>query len=198
MIQLNEASKFKEPHCDDPENCEYCKKKWTRLHAIHALAYFIVGIIFNYAPQYIGTQENWIINKGDTGGYVSLIFFAVGVYELYCAYPRLFTYLNAYLLFLSVGATLYYATMTTKPGISPKAIESFREMTRSMSFGFLVLTIITIANILPSLMDWCEENKKNVKSLFKLRKVSGFILGVLAISTALFQFLQVLLSLFRH
>jgi hypothetical protein len=94
--ELTEASKFKEPHCEEPENCEYCKKKWTRLHAIHALAYFIVGIIFNYAPQYIGTQENWIINKGDTGGYVSLIFFAVGIHELYCAYPRLFTYLNAY------------------------------------------------------------------------------------------------------
>jgi hypothetical protein len=196
--ELTEASKFKEPHCDNPDNCEYCKKKWILLHTIHALEYFIIGIIFNYAPQYIGTQENWIINKGDTGGYVSLIFFAVGVYELYCAYPRLFTYMNAYLLFLSVGITLYYAAMTTKPGISPKVSESFREMTRVMSFGFLILTIMSIALISPRLIDWWEENKKNIKSLSKLKKISGLILGILAIGTALFQFLQVLLSLFNH
>ncbi len=40
--ELDEASKFKD-HCDDPKNCEYCKKKWILFHAIYALAYFIIG-----------------------------------------------------------------------------------------------------------------------------------------------------------
>lgn len=138
-----------------------------------------------------------IINKGDTGGYVSLIFFAVGICELFYAYPRLFTYLNVYLLFLSAGITLYYATIT-RTGISSRVSESFRETTRIISFGFLILTIMSIARISPRLMDWWEENRKNIKSLFKPKEVSGFILGVLAIGTALFQFIQVILSFFHY
>ena len=166
------------------------------MNAIHALAFFIVGILLNYAPQYIGAQNNWIINKGETGGYMSLVFFIAGIYELYCAYPHLFTYLNVYFVFLSMGISLYYATARTD--ISPEVGESFRELCKFFSFGFLAITIISIAMISPRLMDWWEENKKNIKSLFNLKRVSGFILGVLAIGTALFQFLQVIISLFRH
>lgn len=193
--QIIEMSKFKH-HCDDSNNCEYCKKKWIRLHVIHALACFIVGILFNYAPQYIGTQENWIINKGDIGGYISLIPFAIGVYKLYCAYPRVFTQGNAFLLFLPTGAITFYGASRSVG--SSKAKESFMEWSNVMSFGFLILTIMTIARISPRLMDWWEENKKDIKSFFKTKGILEFILGALAIGTALFQFVQVLLSLFQH
>ncbi len=191
--ELVESSKFKE-HCDEPENCEHCKKRVTILHTIHAFAFFIIGIIINYAPQYIGIQENWIINTGNTSGWVSLVFFIVGIYELYGTYPRIFTYLNMYFLFISTGSVIFYIGALD---LSAK-YEPMKENFRLMSFGMLIITIMSIMMISPRLMDWWEENKKNVKSSLKLKKISGFILGALAIGTALFQFIQVLLSLFHH
>src|SRR5436190_11412171 len=97
--QIIEMSEFK-PHCDDPGNCEYCKKKWPRLHTIYALAFFIIGVITSYAPQYIGTQDNWVINKGDASQLISLFFFIVGICYAHCAYPCIFTQRNAFLLSL--------------------------------------------------------------------------------------------------
>ncbi len=160
-----------------------------REYIVDALSYIVVGITAGFARQYIQTDNPTVINISLM---VSIYFLILGIYRLRRIYPH---------ILLWIGVTYVFCAMpflTVLTYYMSQMIPRARHTDRAISFMFLIVTIFEFFALISYLLDLYGKNRKNIKIHFNLKKISVFILGIITMGTALFQFLQVLLSFIHH
>ncbi len=160
-----------------------------RNSTINALGCFIISIIINCAPQYIETKNVLFVNISQCGSFILLM---IGIFIIEHTYPNLFDSEKAICILSTIIAIVFY--WVAEPSVAQKVPLAIRQFFRIMSFMALLLTVLMLISNFPRLLDLYEEKKGNIKTLFNIKDISGFILGILTMSTALFQLIQVLLS----
>jgi len=177
---------------DEKKHQEMIKRKYR---TIDALGCFIISIIIGYAPQYIETNNALVVNVSQLG---SFLFLMIGFCIIYWYHPNLPDYKYVWISMPIIAIVLYLAAELWVVPNEPNEPLSTRKYLRLVSFIALLATILMLILKFPSFLDLYEKNKGNIKALFNVKNILGFILGVLTMGTALFQFLQVLLSFFHH
>jgi hypothetical protein len=158
--------------------------------------FFILGFLSSIAPSYLQTNIAWIVNVSEM---VSLLCWAGSIYYIYGAYPRLFTYENITMIIgLPCAFFLYVISETVVPkGQNTAHYIAFLFQLRTMSYTFLFLCVMFFMMRLPHFIHFYACHKGKIKTFFTAKHTAGLILSILAVGTALFQFIQVVLQVFH-
>jgi cation transport ATPase len=162
----------------------------------NAICLYVLGALFIFAPIYIQIHTLWALTVSVVltsicwlGGWFNSV-------RMFLNTPSTAKKLVALTVFSSMASILSYALSYTEPKMPSNP--SLATELRAGSFLFLFMAISIFLFNLPKLVSFFAQNKDKVKALFTAKHSVAAILSALAIGTALFQFLQVLLQIFHR
>jgi len=151
-----------------------------------------MGLLFSFAPIYIQTTLPWITYTSEV---LCLWCLGLSYYYIYNLYPDMPKNLDTLTLLCPLLTTLFYIASKSKD--KPFSDPSFQIGLRGASFLCLLTTLALIIKRLPHFIDFYSRNKGKVRNFFTAKHTLALILSTLALGTALFQLLQVLLQIFH-
>jgi len=162
----------------------------------NATFFFIIGLVFSFAPEYMQTNISWVTN---TSAVLCFSCWGISLWyiqEVYPGFPKdINSVLNITLVLSSTLAIGFYILSET--GGKPLSYPSFLFELRMMSFLGFLMTVMTLVIRFPDFVNFYKHHKGKMKAFFTAKHTIGLVLGFLAVGTALFQFLQIVLQIFH-
>ncbi len=157
-----------------------------------SIIFFVLGVLFSFAPTYMQTNISWIINAS---GILCLTCWGISFFYIRAVYPNIHKNFEIFLLICLSCAIIFYSLSeaTTKIPINPLDRVSYR----GYSFFLLLLAVMTFMMRVPDYIDFYSKHKGKIKAFFTAKHTAALVLGILSVGTALFQFIQVVLQIFH-